>query len=126
MVFSYGFLAFGVLNLVISFLTDQIAFFVLRGISGVAAACLIPASYRLISAVFTHEELPRAFTIYTLCGALGAGLGVPLGGIVQLIPGGGQMSGWRWYFRITTIIMSVEPSSSFPFGSILAEDIKLI
>ena len=102
---AYGFLIFGALNLVISFMTDQIAFFVLRGISGVAAAALIPASYRLISAIFTAEELPRAFTVYALCGALGAGIGVPLGGIVELIPSHGQNAGWRWYFRITTIIM---------------------
>lgn len=106
-VFTYGFLALGILNLIISFLTDQYSFFILRAISGIASACLIPASYRLITAVFEEDELSRAFTVYSLCGALGAAFGVPIGGLVELIPDGGQMLGWRWYFRITTVIMWV-------------------
>ena len=57
--------------------------------------------------MFTEEELPRAFTIYSLSGALGASFGVQIGGLVELIPNGGQMSGWRWYFRITTAVMYV-------------------
>lgn len=66
---------------------------------------MIPSSYRLISKVFEEHELARAFTIYGLCGSLGASLGVPIGGLVELIRQGGQMSGWRWYFRITTALM---------------------
>jgi len=68
---------------------------------------LIPSSYRLITAVFEEHELPRAFTVYSLSGALGASFGVQIGGLVELIPYGGQMNGWRWYFRITTAVMHV-------------------
>jgi MFS family permease len=104
-VFCYGFLGLGILNLVISFLTDKYSFLILRAISGISAAALIPSSYRLITAVFEEDELPRAFTVYSLSGALGASFGVQIGGLVELIPNGGQMSGWRWYFRITTAVM---------------------
>lgn len=104
-VFCYGFLGLGILNLIISFLVDKYSFLILRAISGISAAALIPSSYRLITAVFSEEELPRAFTIYSLSGALGASFGVQIGGLVELIPNGGQMSGWRWYFRITTAVM---------------------
>jgi MFS family permease len=106
-VFCYGFLGLGILNLVISFLTDKYSFLILRAISGISAAALIPSSYRLITAVFEEDELPRAFTVYSLSGALGASFGVQIGGLVELIPNGGQMSGWRWYFRITTAVMWV-------------------
>jgi len=104
-VFCYGFLGLGILNLIISFLNDKYSFLILRAISGISAAALIPSSYRLITAVFDEDELPRAFTVYSLSGALGASFGVQIGGLVELIPNGGQMSGWRWYFRITTAVM---------------------
>jgi predicted MFS family arabinose efflux permease len=39
-VFAYGFIALGVLNLVISFLPDKYSFFVIRAISGIAGAAL--------------------------------------------------------------------------------------
>jgi len=106
-VFCYGFLGLGILNLIISFLTDKYSFLILRAISGISAAALIPSSYRLITAVFEEHELPRAFTVYSLSGALGASFGVQIGGLVELIPYGGQMNGWRWYFRITTAVMYV-------------------
>lgn len=104
-VFCYGFLALGVINLVISFLSDKFSFLIIRAISGIAGACLVPASYRLIGAVFEQHELSRAFTVYSLCGALGASFGVQIGGVVELIPLGGQMQGWRWYFRIVAALM---------------------
>jgi MFS family permease len=109
-VFCYGFLGLGILNLIISFLNDKYSFLILRAISGISAAALIPSSYRLITAVFEEHELPRAFTVYSLSGALGASFGVQIGGLVELIPYGGQMSGWRWYFRITTAVMCVKQS----------------
>ena len=43
-----------------------------------------------------------------MSGALGASFGVQIGGLVELIPYGGQMNGWRWYFRITTAVMYVD------------------
>jgi MFS family permease len=86
-------------------MTDKYSFLVLRALSGISAACSIPASYRLITAFFDRHELPRAFTIYTLSGSIGASLGVLLAGGVELIKADGQLSGWRWYFRITCLIV---------------------
>jgi MFS family permease len=58
-VFCYGFLGLGVMNLIISFLPDRYSFFVLRAISGIFGACLIPAAFRLIVAVFEPDELGK-------------------------------------------------------------------
>ncbi|OCF32161.1 hypothetical protein I317_07114 [Kwoniella heveanensis CBS 569] len=115
-VFCYAFLSFGILNLVISFLTNKYAYLVIRGLTGVTAAALIPASYRLITSIFEEDELPRAFTVYSLSGSAAGALGVVFGGVMTLIPGGGQMAGWRWFFRITASI--VIPLSLWSFRSI--------
>ena len=104
-VFSYGFVVFGVLNLVLSFVTNKYAFLVLRGLAGVSGAALIPSSYRLITAIFRHDELAHAFTVYTLSSSIAAATGVLFGGLVELIPNGGQMAGWRWMFRILAIVV---------------------
>ena len=104
-VFCFGFLAFGILNLIVSFLTDKYSFLIFRGLAGVSAAALIPASYRLITSTFSARELPRAFTVYSLSGSIAGASGVMFGGIVMLIPNGGQMSGWRWFFRIVAAIV---------------------
>lgn len=69
-VFSYGFVVLGILSLVISFLPDRYSFFVIRAISGIAGATLIPASFRLIVAVFEPHEIGKAFVIYGFFGAI--------------------------------------------------------
>jgi MFS family permease len=104
-VFSGAFFAFGILNLVISFTVDKYSYLILRGLTGITAAALIPASYRLITSIFTKDELPVAFTAYALSGSIAGSCGVTFGGLVTLIPGGGQMLGWRWFFRITAGIV---------------------
>ena len=106
-VFCGSFLTFGVLNLIVSFLDDKFSFLILRALAGVSAAALIPASYRLITAVFEKHELPRAFTVYSLSGSMAGACGVMFGGLVMLIPNGGQMMGWRWFFRITSLVVYV-------------------
>lgn len=72
-VFSYGFLVLGLLNVVISFLPDKYSFFVFRALSGIAGSCLIPAAYRLITAVFEPHELGKAFTLFGMSGAVANG-----------------------------------------------------
>jgi MFS family permease len=104
-VFSYGFILLGLINLVISFVPDKYSFFVLRAISGVAGACLVPAAFRLIVQVFEPEELSKAFTLYGLSGPLGNVTGSIIAGFIQYIPNGGQMSAWRWFFRILCIMI---------------------
>ena len=87
-VFAYGFLTLGILSLVISFLPDRYSFFVIRAISGIAGATLIPASFRLIVAVFEPHELGKAFTIYSSVGAIANSTGVIVAGFIEYIPNG--------------------------------------
>lgn len=94
-VFCYGFVVLGCLQLVISFLPDRFSFFVIRAISGIAGACLIPSSYRLITAVFEKDEMGKAFTLFGMSGALANVTGTIAGGVVAYIPGDGQRAAWR-------------------------------
>ena len=83
-IFSGLFVVLGILNLIISFLPDKFSFFILRAVSGVAGAGLIPASYRLITAVFIDkDELSRALTIYGMSGALANITGTIIAGLVS-------------------------------------------
>lgn len=104
-VFTYGFLALGILNLVISFLPEKFSFFIIRALAGIAGAALIPASYRLIAHVFEPHELGKAYTLYGMTGGISNVLGVILAGFIEYIPNGGQMIAWRWFFRIVAIIV---------------------
>ena len=104
-VFAYGFLALGVLNTIISFLPDKYSFFILRAVSGIAGATLIPAAFRLIVAIFEPHELSRAFTIYGMSGALANVTGTIIAGLLEYIPTGGQGAPWRWFFRILGVII---------------------
>ena len=86
-------------------LPDRFSFFILRAISGIAGACLIPASYRLIVAVFEPHELGKAFTLFGMSGALANVTGIIVAGFVEYIPSSGQGAPWRWFFRILAIII---------------------
>ncbi len=103
--FSFGFIALGIINLVISFLPDKFSFFVLRAISGVAGATLIPAAFRIIVVIFEPHELNKAFTIYGLSGALANVSGLMIAGFISYIPGSGQMTDWRWFFRLMAFVI---------------------
>jgi MFS family permease len=96
-VFAYGFLTLGILSLIISFLPDRYSFFVIRAISGIAGATLIPASFRLIVAVFEPHELGKAFTIYSSVGAIANSTGVIVAGFIEYIPNGKLHSHQQWY-----------------------------
>lgn len=104
-VFGFGFIALGALTLVVSFLPDQYSFFVVRALSGVAAAAVIPAAYRLVVVVFEEEELGFAFTLMGASGTLANTSGLVVAGLVQSIPGTGQMVAWRWFFRIMSLMI---------------------
>ncbi|ORY29676.1 major facilitator superfamily domain-containing protein [Naematelia encephala] len=104
-VFVFGFLALGILNLVISFLPDKYSFFILRAVSGIAGATLIPASFRLIAAVFEPHELGKAFTLYGMSGPLASVTGVLVAGFIEYIPLKGQGTAWRWFFRILAAVI---------------------
>ncbi|WRT65217.1 uncharacterized protein IL334_002160 [Kwoniella shivajii] len=103
-VFAYGFLLLGVLNLIISFMTDKYAYFVFRALSGIAGAATIPSAFRLILAIFEPAELNVALTIFGLSGAIANVTGLVLAGFFGFITAGGQQAAWRWFFRMIAIV----------------------
>ncbi|WVQ79680.1 hypothetical protein IAT38_001780 [Cryptococcus sp. DSM 104549] len=104
-VFSYGMIALGVLNLIISFLPERYSFFILRAFSGIAGASSVPSAFRLIVGIFERHELGRAFALYGISGALANSTGNVIAGLFMLIPKGGQMAPWRWFFRMLTVVL---------------------
>lgn len=106
-VFTYGFVALGILNLVISFLPNRYAFFILRAVAGIAGSALIPASYRLIVHCFPKEQLGLAFTLYGMSGAISNVTGTIVAGFFEFIPNdhGVQMQSWRWFFRLLAVMI---------------------
>ncbi|WVW79156.1 hypothetical protein I302_101122 [Kwoniella bestiolae CBS 10118] len=103
-VFTYSFLFLGLINLIISFMTNQYAFFVFRALAGVAGAGTIPSAFRLIVSIFEPEELNVALTIFGLSAPVANGTGLIIAGLFGFITEGGQMAAWRWFFRMFTII----------------------
>lgn len=95
-----SFAALGTLSLITSFLPEKFSFFILRALAGLAGGGLVPASFRLITLVFDKHELNQAFTLFGASGSLANVSGILVAGVVQLIPGQGQMIAWRWFFRI--------------------------
>ncbi|WVQ82496.1 hypothetical protein IAT38_004625 [Cryptococcus sp. DSM 104549] len=104
-VFSFGFLSLGVLTLVISFLPEKYSFFIFRALSGIAGGTSVPSAFRLIVGVFEPHELGKAFTLYGMAGVTAAITGNIVAGVLMLIKRGGQLAGWRWFFRLMTVMI---------------------
>lgn len=108
-VFVTALLAVGVLNLVLSFLVEKYTFFIFRGLSGVAAAALVPSAYRLIGLTFPPEKLAVAYTLYGMTGSIANVTGTLIAGVIALIPRdvSTQMVDWRWFFRLIALLAYV-------------------
>ncbi|WVQ82158.1 hypothetical protein IAT38_004286 [Cryptococcus sp. DSM 104549] len=104
-VFAYGFVGLAVLNLIISFMENKMAFLILRALSGVTASATMPSSYRLILAIFEPHELHKALTIFGISGAVANASGMIFAGFLGFITAGGQQAAWRWLFRAITIVI---------------------
>ncbi|WVW86525.1 hypothetical protein I302_108574 [Kwoniella bestiolae CBS 10118] len=118
-VFCFGFLAVGIANIILSFLTERISFFVIRALTGIAAASLVPTAYRLIHQVFPPEERGWAYTVYGMTGSIANVTGTIIAGLIDFIPNGGQMRSWRWFFRIVAAVCI--PSAIFGYFLIPAD-----
>jgi MFS family permease len=112
-VFAWGFAALGVLNLIISFLPDKYSFFVIRALSGVAGAALIPAAFRLIVAVFEPHELGKAFTLYGMSGVLANVSGIIVAGFLSFDTATDQKAAWRFFFRLLAVMIIPAAVASF-------------
>lgn len=106
-VFTWGFLALGVLSLITSFLPEKFSFFIFRALGGIAGATLIPASYRLIAYVFHDDEAERslALTLFGTSGTIANVTGTLVAGVIELVTADGQLSAWRWFFRLLALII---------------------
>ncbi|WVQ82157.1 hypothetical protein IAT38_004285 [Cryptococcus sp. DSM 104549] len=114
-VFAYGFVGLAVLDLIISFMENKMAFLILRALSGIAASATMPSSYRLILAIFEPHELHKALTIFGISAAVANASGMIFAGLLGFSTTRGQQAAWRWLFRAITIVIV-----PFAFAAFLA------
>lgn len=98
MLFAAGFMGLGILNLVISFMQDQYAFFVLRAMSALLAVLTVPSSVNMIVQMYPNpHEQTKKLAVFALAGALSTTIGPILAG--AFVP-----ASWRWFFRFICIV----------------------
>ncbi|TXT11737.1 uncharacterized protein COLE_02147 [Cutaneotrichosporon oleaginosum] len=98
-VYTIGFFGMGVLYLIISFMENQYAFFVLRAVSALLAVLTIPSSINMIVQMYPEPtEQAKKLTLFGMAGALANTLGLLLAGVFLL-------ASWRWYFRFIAIVV---------------------
>ncbi|OCF30724.1 efflux protein EncT [Kwoniella heveanensis CBS 569] len=99
-VYTVGFIGIAVFYLIISFMTDQYAFFILRAFSGVLAVLTIPSSINMIIQMYPDPaEQGKKLALFGMAGALANTIALVLAGVFLL-------ANWRWYFRFITIIIT--------------------
>ncbi|WWC91459.1 uncharacterized protein L201_006405 [Kwoniella dendrophila CBS 6074] len=103
-VFTWSFFILGIFTLILSFMTNQYAFFVFRALAGIAGAGTIPSAFRLILTIFEPEELHVALTMFGLSGAIANATGLVIAGLFGFITAEGQQAAWRWFFRMIAVI----------------------
>ncbi|WVQ78085.1 hypothetical protein IAT38_000166 [Cryptococcus sp. DSM 104549] len=99
-VYTIGFIGIAVFNLIISFMNDQYAFFVLRAISGVLAVLTIPSSINMIIQMYPEPTVQgQKLALFGMAGALSNTIALILAGVFLL-------ASWRWYFRFIAILIA--------------------
>ena len=135
-VYTVGFIGIAIFYLIISFMNNEYAFFVLRAMSALLAVLTIPSSINMIGELawgpdisvlmpLTVQMYPdpaeqaKKLALYGMAGALANTLALVLAGIFLL-------ASWRWYFRFITIIVtpfSVIAWLLMPKTNAVAEDL---
>ncbi len=77
---TMGLLIFGLASAVSAFATSPVHLIVTRGVMGLGAAFVMPATLSILTTVFPPEERARAIGIWAGLAGAGAGLGPILGG----------------------------------------------
>ncbi|KAK4688624.1 hypothetical protein P7C73_g1488, partial [Tremellales sp. Uapishka_1] len=99
-IYLIGFAGLAVFYLIISFMTDQYAFFVLRAVSALLAVWTIPSSINMIIQMYPDPvEQAGKLALFGLSGALANTIALILAGVFLL-------ASWRWYFRFITILIA--------------------
>ncbi len=119
-VYTVGFIGIAVFYLIISFMTNEYAFFVLRAVSAILAVLTIPSSINMIVQMYPDpSEQAKKLALFGMAGALANTLALVLAGVFLL-------ASWRWYFRFTTIIIGPFAALAWflmPNTSAVAEDL---
>lgn len=97
-IFTLGFMGISIFYLIISFLTNDVAFYVLRAISALLAVLTIPSAINMIVQMYPDsEEQGKKLALFGMAGALANTIALILAGVFML-------ASWRWYFRFITIL----------------------
>lgn len=100
-VFATGVAAFGVASLACAGSPDALVLIVARGVQGVAAALLVPATLALIMDAFTEDQRAGAIGSWTAWTGVATVLGPLLGGLLI------QFGSWRWVFVVNVPLVLV-------------------
>lgn len=77
---SVGLVLFGAGSVFGALATNIESLIAARGVQGLGAALVLPATLSIITNVFERDERPKAIAIWTAVGGLGIGLGPAIGG----------------------------------------------
>ncbi|KAL1405759.1 hypothetical protein Q8F55_007432 [Vanrija albida] len=120
-VYTIGFFGLGVFYLIISFMTNDYAFYILRALSGLLAVLTVPSSINMIIQMYPEpEEQAKKLGLFGMSGALANTIALVLAGAFVT-------ASWRWYFRFIAILVipfSVGAWFLMPRTKAVAEDIK--
>ena len=107
-----GLIVFGAASLAASFAQDTNTLIAMRGLQGVGAAFMLPATLSIISNVFERQERAKAIAIWAMVGALAAVAGPALGGFLV------DEVGWEAVFwlhiPVVALILAASGSSLNP------------
>jgi EmrB/QacA subfamily drug resistance transporter len=92
-VFSAGLIAFTVGSALCGLAPGIVALVAARVVQAVGAGLMVPTSLSLVLAVVPPADRPRAIGTWSAVGALGAGLGPVVGGLLV-------QQNWRWVFWV--------------------------
>lgn len=98
-IYTVGFFGLGVFNLIISFMDNQYAFFVLRAVSALLAVLTIPSAINMIIQMYPEPvQQAKMIGLFSLSAALANTLALVLAGVFLL-------ADWRWFFRFVSIVV---------------------
>lgn len=98
-VYTIGFAGIAIFYLIISFMTNNIAFYVLRAFSALLAVLTIPSSINMIIQMYPDPvEQAKKLALFGMAGALANTLGLVFAGVFLL-------ASWTWYFRFVAILV---------------------
>ena len=119
-VYTFGFIGIAIFYLIISFMKDQYAFFVLRAFSALLAVLTIPSSINMIIQMYPDPaDQAKKLALFGMAGALANTIALVLAGVFLL-------ASWRWYFRFITIIIAPFAAAAWflmPKTTAVAEDL---